>query len=145
MFQYIRSSSNKYVRAVVPTKSNTIKKTHVVGDPSKNITRWNTLQYFHAFIQNEYCYVNMVHSKGKVKKRSKKTHVVGSPSKNITRCNTLRYFHAFNQNEHCYVNMTPSKGIKGDNGWCSSFVLLDRSGRNREARSNPKWLPLQTY
>ena len=40
------------------------KKTLVVGSPSKNITRCNTLRYFHAFNQNEHCYVNMAPSKG---------------------------------------------------------------------------------
>ena len=65
MFQYIRSLSNKYVRTVVSTKWKTIyENTRCRRPPPNKSQKCNLLQYFHAFSQNEHCYVNMVPSKG---------------------------------------------------------------------------------
>ena len=50
-------------KQLCPQSQTRSMKINVVGGPS----------CFHAFNQNKHCYVNMVHSKGKVKKRSKKT------------------------------------------------------------------------
>ena len=49
---------------IVYIMSNTIKENARCRQPSKNITRCNRLRYFHAFNQNEHCYVNIAPTKG---------------------------------------------------------------------------------